>query len=47
MLRQATREELSQRALDHRAQRSMAWSEAFVVDAEKLLDVLADQSEQR
>ena len=46
MLRQATREELTQRALDYGAQGAMASGEPLVVGAEKLLDVLADQSEQ-
>jgi hypothetical protein len=47
MLRQATCEELPQRALDYGSQRAMASGEPLVVGAEELLDVLADESEQR
>ncbi len=47
MFGKATREELPQRALDDRAQRAMPRSEAFVVDAEKLLDVPLDELEKR
>ena len=47
MLRQATREELTQRALDYGAQGAMASGEPLVVGAEKLLDVLADQAVER
>ncbi len=46
MFGKATREELPQRALDHRAQRAMPRSEAFVVDGEEVLDVLAYEPEE-
>ena len=46
MFRKATREEVPQRALDHRAQRAMPRSETFVVDAEELLDVFVDEAKQ-
>ena len=47
MFWQTAEQELPQRALDHGAQRAMAWSKAFVVDTKEPLDVLADESEQR
>ncbi len=46
MFWQPAEEELPQRTFHHGAQGAVAWSEAFVVDAEEPLDVLADQSEQ-
>ena len=44
VLRKATLEEPAQHPLHHRAQRVVAAGEALRVDAEKLLDVLADEA---
>ncbi len=47
MLGRAAREEFPQRTFHHGAQGAAAWGEALKEDAQELLDMLADQSEQR
>ena len=47
MFWQPAEEELPQCTFHHGAQKTVALGEALIEDAEELLDVLADQPEQR